>query len=74
MKFSVMYIMYVESSCGSGNFCLCIVWPPCMAGLFMGGGVGHVCVCVCMCEGGVHVSVRRVDGIDREIELLLQYQ
>ena len=31
-------------------FCLCVVWPPCLAILcYMGGDVGHV---VYMCEGG----------------------
>ena len=32
------------------DFCLCVVWPPCLAILcYMGGDVGHV---VYMCEGG----------------------
>ena len=28
-------------------FCLCVVWPPCLAILcYMSGDVGHVCACV----------------------------
>ena len=34
---------------------------------YMGGDVGHV---VYMCEAGVYVSMRWVDGIDREQDLL----
>ena len=48
-------------------FCLCVVWPPCLAILcYMGGDVGHV---VYMCEGGGVSLGEESDGIDREGEI-----